>query len=98
MKHPSLIRKARDDSGKTAEEICEAVGCTRPTLYRAEKGEACPKPPLERRLFRFYKGRVPLANIYDSEFAGEGCAAASLLSHVLASPLDPLEKRRQGPA
>lgn len=75
MKHPSLLRKARDDSGKTAEEICEAVGCTRPTLYRAEKGEACPKPQLARRLFRFYKGRVPLAHIYDPEFAGEVCAA-----------------------
>ena len=27
--------------------------------------------PLARALFRIYKGRVPLAHIYDPEFAGE---------------------------
>ncbi len=75
MKHPSLLRKARDDSGKTAGEISQAVGCSRPTLYRAEKGEACPKPELARRLFEFYQGRVPLAHIYDPQFAGEVRAA-----------------------
>ncbi len=69
MKHPSLLRRARDESGHTAESICRAVGCTRPTLYRAEKGEATPKPELARRLFTFYSGRVPLAHVYDPEFA-----------------------------
>ena len=75
MKQPTLLRKARDESGKTAEEICSAVGCTRPTLYRTEKGESCPKPDLARAFFRLYKGRVPLAHIYDPEFAGEVRAA-----------------------
>ena len=69
VKHPSLLRRARDDSGKTAEEICQAVGCTRPTLYRVEKGEAQPKPKLARRLFTFYSGKVPLSHVYDPEFA-----------------------------
>ena len=76
MKQPSLLRKARDDSGKTAEEICIAVGCTRPTLYRIEKGESCPKPELARRFFTFYSGRVPLAHIYDPKFAGKVRAIA----------------------
>lgn len=70
VKQPTLLRQARDDSGKTAEEICEAAGCTRPTLYRVEAGEVTPKRPLARRLFALYKGRVPLAHIYDPEFAG----------------------------
>lgn len=71
MKHRQLLRKAREASGKTAEEICEAVGCTRPTLYRVEAGEVTPKRELARRFFRLYKGQVPLAHIYDPEFAGE---------------------------
>ena len=69
MKQPSLLRVARNESGKTAEEICQTVGCSRQTLYRAEKGESAPKPPLARRLFTFYSGRVPLAHVYDPEFA-----------------------------
>ena len=73
MKHPNLLRRARLATGKTAEEICEAVGCTRPTLYRVEAGEVTPKRQLARNLFSFYRRRkidVPLAHIYDPEFAG----------------------------
>jgi len=75
MEQPNLLRRARRDSGKTAEEICLATGCTRPTLYRVEAGEVTPKRPLARALFRIYQGRVPLAHIYDPEFAGEVRAA-----------------------
>ena len=73
MKQPSLLREARLKTGRTAEEICEAVGCTRPTLYRVEAGEVTPKRELARNLFAFYRRRkidVPLAHIYDPEFAG----------------------------
>ena len=59
MKHSNLLRRARRDSGKTADQICDAAGCTR----------------LARALFRIYKGQVPLAHIYDPEFAGEVRAA-----------------------
>ena len=76
MKQHNLLRRARRDSGKTADEICKAAGCTRPTLYRVEGGEVTPKRPLARALFRLYKGRVPLAHIYDPEFAGEVRAAS----------------------
>lgn len=75
MKHPNLLRRARAESGKTAEEICHLSGCTRPTLYRVEAGEVTPKRPLARALFRLYKGQVPLAHIYDPEFAGKVRAA-----------------------
>lgn len=75
MKQPNLLRAARRSSGKTADEICKATGCTRPTLYRVEAGEVTPKRPLARALFRLYGGSVPLAHIYDPEFAGEVRAA-----------------------
>jgi len=75
VEQPNLLRLARRHSGKTADQICDAAGCTRPTLYRVEAGEVTPKRPLARALFRIYQGRVPLAHIYDPEFAGEVRAA-----------------------
>lgn len=69
MKHPTKLRKAREASGRTVDEICELVGCTRPTLYRVENGEVTPRQDLARKLFKLYKGRVPLAAIYDPIFA-----------------------------
>ena len=71
MKRPTLLRQARDESGKTAEEICKAAGCTRPTLYRVEAGAVVPKRRLARSLFRVYGGQVPLAHIYDPLFASK---------------------------
>ena len=75
MEHPNLLRLARRDSGKTADQICQATGCTRPTLYRVEAGAVTPKRRLARALFRIYKGRVGLSHIYDPKFAGEVRAA-----------------------
>lgn len=69
MKHPTKLRQARTISGLTVEEICDRVGCTRPTLYRVEEGLALPRRELARELFKFYRGRVPLAAIYDPLFA-----------------------------
>lgn len=69
MKRKTKLRKARDDSGLTVDEICERVGCARPTLYRVENGEVTPRQDLARALFKLYKGRVPLAAIYDPIFA-----------------------------
>ena len=69
MKQQTKLRKARDKSGLTVDEICERVGCTRPTLYRVENGEVTPRQDLARSLFKLYRGRVPLAAIYDPIFA-----------------------------
>ncbi len=69
VKHVTKLRQAREGSGLTVEAICELVGCTRPTLYRVENGEVTPRQELARQLFKLYRGRVPLANIYDPLFA-----------------------------
>ena len=76
MKQPNLLRRARAESGSTANEISQICGCTRPTLYRVEAGEVTPKRPLARALFTLYGGRVPLAHIYDPKFAAEVRAAS----------------------
>ncbi len=69
MKHTTKLRKARTSSGLTVDQICDRVGCTRPTLYRVENGEVTPRQDLARQLFKLYRGRVPLASIYDPLFA-----------------------------
>lgn len=69
MKHVTKLRKAREDVGLTVDEICEVVGCTRASLYRVENGLALPRRELARQLFKLYRGRVPLAAIYDPLFA-----------------------------
>ena len=68
MKH-STLKEAREGSGKTAQEIAEAAGVSRASLYRIEDGDQLPSRPVARKLFRLYRGRVPLALIYDPEFA-----------------------------
>jgi len=68
---PSKLREARAASGKTAAAICSEVGCTRPTLYRIEKGEVVPMHTTARALYFFYQGTVPLAHIYDPIFSSE---------------------------
>jgi len=65
------LREARTASGKTVEQICIEIGCSRPTLYRIEKGEVVPMHTTARALYLFYKGSVPLAHIYDPEFSHE---------------------------
>jgi len=69
MEHRTKLREAREVSGLTVDAICDRVGCTRPTLYRVENGEVTPRQDLARALFKLYKGKVPLANIYDPLFA-----------------------------
>ena len=69
------LRQARAKSGLTAREIAQANEVDRATLYRIEDGRQLPKRETARSLFRFYKGRVPLAAIYDPEFSGQVRAA-----------------------
>ena len=76
MKHVTKLRQAREVSGLTVEAICEVVGCTRASLYRVENGATTPRQDLARGLFKLYKGRVPLANIYDPIFAEQGRSVA----------------------
>ncbi len=74
--HQTKLRQARESSGLTVEAICDLVGCTRPTLYRVENGQTTPRQELARQLFKLYRGRVPLAAIYDPLFAEQVRAVA----------------------
>ncbi len=76
VKHVTQLRQAREGSGLTVEAICDRVGCTRPTLYRVENGQTTPRQELARQLFKLYRGRVPLAAIYDPLFAEQVRAVA----------------------
>ena len=69
------LREARAESGKTAQEIAQAIGCHRTTLYSIERGAKQPNRELARKIFEFYKGRVSLGMIHDPEFAGQVRAA-----------------------
>lgn len=69
------LREARKKSGLTAAEVAAAAQCDRATLYRIEEGKTLPKRHTARLLFDLYKREVPLAMIYDPEFAGEVIAA-----------------------
>ena len=69
------LREARKDAGMTAAQVAEAAGLDRATLYRIEDGRQQPKRENARSLFRIFKGRVPLAEIYDPKFCREVRAA-----------------------
>ncbi len=63
------LRDARRESGMTAKAVAEAAGLDRVSLYRIEAGSQHPRRESARRLFQLFGGRVPLAAIYDPEFA-----------------------------
>jgi DNA-binding XRE family transcriptional regulator len=63
------LREARAESGLTAREVAEAAGLDRVSLYRIEAGSQHPRRESARALFRLFAGRVPLAAIYDPEYA-----------------------------
>jgi DNA-binding XRE family transcriptional regulator len=63
------LREARAESGMTAREVAEAAGLDRVSLYRIEAGSQHPRRDSARALFRLFAGRVPLAAIYDPEYA-----------------------------
>lgn len=49
--------------------VAREIGVNRSTLYRIEAGEVAPTRETARKLFDYYHGRVPLAHIYDPEYA-----------------------------
>lgn len=49
--------------------VANAISVNRSTLYRIEAGTVAPTRETARRLFEYYAGAVPLAHIYDPEFA-----------------------------
>ncbi len=75
MKHPTTLKEARLESGRTAEEVAHLAGVSRASLYRIEGGEQLPSRDVARKLFELYQGRVSLGMIYDAEFASKARAA-----------------------
>jgi len=65
------LRAQRLAGGLKLKDVAEAVGTNPANLMRVEKGHQVPKAPLARGLYDFYKGRVPLAAIYDPLFTQE---------------------------
>lgn len=49
--------------------VAAAIDVNRSTLYRIEAGEVAPSRETARALFDHYAGAVPLAHIYDPEYA-----------------------------
>ena len=65
----SLLNTHRAHIGAPLAAVARAVGVNRSTLYRIEAGDVAPTRRVARALFEFYRGEVPLAHIYDPEFA-----------------------------
>lgn len=82
MPAPTELRRARTASGKTVDEICDAVGIKRATLYRAEKGVGQITPEHAQALYEFYlevlgPDFVPFAHVCDPIYAPTADALAA---------------------
>lgn len=65
----SLLKAHREKAAIPLAQVAKAVQVNRSTLYRVEAGEVAPTRRVARALFDFYGGAVPLAHIYDPEYA-----------------------------
>lgn len=78
------MTQTRKSRGLSLDVVAAAVGTDPTNLSRVEKGQQMPKRELARALFEYFGGSVPLANIYDPEFADE-----------LPQPAAPLKRKRR---
>jgi DNA-binding XRE family transcriptional regulator len=65
----SLLMQHRESLGVPLAVVARAAGMDRSTLYRLEAGKVQPSRANARALFDYYAGQVPLAHIYDPEYA-----------------------------
>jgi len=67
----TLLQKHREtlDPKQSVQNVADAIGVNRSTLYRIEAGEVAPTRPTARALFDHYAGAVPLAHCYDPQYA-----------------------------
>jgi len=63
------MKQHRESLKRPLAQVARDTGIHRTTLYRLEAGEATPSQANARKLFDYYKGRVPLAHIYDPAYA-----------------------------
>ena len=65
----TLLKQHREELGLPLARVAREVGVNRSTLYRVEAGEVAPTRRVARALFDFYNRAVPIAHIYDPEYA-----------------------------
>ncbi len=72
----TLLKQKREELGLPLARVAREVGVNRSTLYRVEAGEVAPTRRVARALFDFYQRAVPLAHIYDPEYARQADTVA----------------------
>jgi DNA-binding XRE family transcriptional regulator len=65
----TLLKRHREALGLPLAKVAREVGVNRSTLYRIEAAEVAPSRQTARALFDFYQRAVPIAHIYDPEYA-----------------------------
>ena len=68
------LKQHRKKLHRPLHEVAAAIGVNRSTLYRIEGGIVAPSRETARALFDYYGGQVPLAHIYDPEYAAKAAA------------------------
>lgn len=63
------LKQARKARRLSAERVATDVGTHRQNYYRIERGDQPPKRELARRIFEYFDREVPLAHIYDPDYA-----------------------------
>ncbi len=65
----TLLKRHREELGLPLAKVAREIEVNRSTLYRIEAGEVAPTRRVARALFDFYQRAVPIAHIYDPEYA-----------------------------
>lgn len=67
----TLLQRHREklNPKQTVQQVADAIGVNRSTLYRIEAGEVAPSRDTARALFDHYGGSVPVAHCYDPKYA-----------------------------
>lgn len=67
----TLLRAERKRRGLSVRAVAEAIGYDPSNLSRLELGQHTPPRDVARALHKFYRGKVPLADVYDPMFRHE---------------------------
>jgi DNA-binding XRE family transcriptional regulator len=65
------LKEHRERLGLALANVAQEIDVNRSTLYRIEAGEVAPTRRVARALFDYYRGAVPIGDIYDPEYANK---------------------------
>lgn len=71
MAHDTLLRAERKARGLSVRAVAAAIDVDPSNLSRIELGSQTPTKTIARKLFAYYGGAVPIADIYDPLFRFE---------------------------